>query len=1447
MTAGLPSPETAPRRRRLGPYRLGLLLGEGGMGEVYKAFDQRLERWVAVKCLRGEATAEARARFRREARSLARLGHPAIVQIFDVLEDEEGDWIVMELVEGSTLAELAGGAPLDVGLALDAGRQIAGALGAAHTEGIVHRDLKTENVMALPSGYVKVLDFGLARGAGSPVSEIASATGRAPRWSEPMVISRPGRVAGTPRAMSPEQAAGGEVDARSDLFSLGVLLYEVSTARSPFAGRNLKETLERVARHREPPARRLNPRVPRRLSELVARLLAKDPAQRPRSAGAVEIELAAIAASDPVYRVTSRDLARAGNGGAAALALDVAATTADVSPAGRDDAVLATLLGSHLDDFTRGVETLGDRDSKALLERNGRLARELMEQHGGRRIEGAGGDLLIFDRPWNAIGYALAYQAALREAAPPACEEQAGARIGIHLGEVIVRRNLPRDVGRGARPIEVEGPSAPNVARLAALAGRGQTLLTRAAYEMARRGAAGEGEKRLAWRAHGRYRFRGVAGEVEIFEVGVPGVAPLSAPAGSREVKRLGPVEAGVTVAALPAFGRTSPRIWPPPEVPEQPYPALLPYNHPDFMAGRDRELARLRRLLAMPMPILGLSAPSGVGKSSLLAGGLVPALRAAGPRGETSGAIPVALVRHPAEPGVASRLIGDLLDGAGPVDDGDASGFARRLSEVERLTGATPILVLDQFDDVLRDGAAEARAVLGVLMASTAARRPGLETPVCRWLIAYRQELYGRLSVWLADVLADARVTGATGLEALPHDLSTVERFHGMTLAPLATPVPGNDDPLAEATRVFQAAIEKPLASGSFPWRFPAGYAERLARAFAEARLARSGAPLAPELQVVLAHLLARAGEDGLVEVPEDPGSLIDRALEDHLRRALEAAFPEGTAASANGRARALLALRALADADSRRHAGLGAGELARAIGRRGKPLDGEEVLEALATPLTRLVVVREAEGGPRWVLAHGRMGEAVARLVDEEGRRGRMHVDHELLGLRRFVDLRLALFRSGETKAATRMSRRRYRRLRDHADALLWDDDARAWLAACVARRRADRRRQAALVAAVALVLAFIGLGAWTWAQRQAEQRALLEQVADGEPEAALRAFYQLTERPGIDAGRLLGQLKQREVPMDVLELGLGGLDDPHRSAAVLRAVEVALPWVEETPEDPFLVANLVWGLDYAPGRDSTHAARARDLRGRALAPLRRLRPPPPFPAPGDPEWIEVPAGRFLMGTAPGDAGSDRERPQHEVAVSAFRMLRHEVTNAEYRRLVPGHDPSAGADLPARDVNWYRAYVYAAWLGGRLPTEAEWEVAARAGCPYAYCTRGGAETTVQAVAWTQESAREAGVEPEPRPVMLLEPNPWGFYDMLGNLWEWTADWSGPYPPGPRSDPWGPPASSGGTRVVRGGAFHFWADRARVAHRTWAKPGTLIVKRGVRPVLQSGSTTRRP
>ena len=266
----------------IGPYRIESRLGAGGMGEVYRAYDSRLDRSVAVKLIRPESSGDgvARERFRREARAAAGLSHPSIVQIYDILEFSEGDALVMELVEGDLLSQRIAQGPLEITECVRLAHQVAEGLAAAHRRGILHRDLKAENVLITPEGHAKILDFGLAK----RVTDESEAS-----------LTRTGGVVGTFRAMSPEQARGQPLGPQSDLFSLGVLLYEMLTGRSPFRADAATDTLVRVCTARQMPVRELRPGVPEGLSTLVDRLLEKDPALRPQSAREAVAKLEAVA------------------------------------------------------------------------------------------------------------------------------------------------------------------------------------------------------------------------------------------------------------------------------------------------------------------------------------------------------------------------------------------------------------------------------------------------------------------------------------------------------------------------------------------------------------------------------------------------------------------------------------------------------------------------------------------------------------------------------------------------------------------------------------------------------------------------------------------------------------------------------------------------------------------------------------------------------------------------------------------------------------------------------------------------------------------------------------------------------------------------------------------------------------------------------------------------
>ena len=265
--------------RQFGHYETLALLGEGGMGAVYLARDNKLGRKVALKLLPSYFTndAERLRRFEREACAASSLNHPNILTIHEIGETNGTHFIATEFIEGETLRERMTGAPMKIDEVLHVAEQVASALAAAHEAGIIHRDIKPENVMVRRDELVKVLDFGLAKLSKQQATDM-EATTLAP------VLTSSGVVMGTVPYMSPEQALGREVDHRSDLFSLGVLLYEMASGESPFAGGNSGETLDRIL-HAEPEAMsRFNHEVPAELERIVGKCLEKDRERRYSSA-----------------------------------------------------------------------------------------------------------------------------------------------------------------------------------------------------------------------------------------------------------------------------------------------------------------------------------------------------------------------------------------------------------------------------------------------------------------------------------------------------------------------------------------------------------------------------------------------------------------------------------------------------------------------------------------------------------------------------------------------------------------------------------------------------------------------------------------------------------------------------------------------------------------------------------------------------------------------------------------------------------------------------------------------------------------------------------------------------------------------------------------------------------------------------------------------------------
>ena len=275
---------------RLGPYRIVDLLGVGGMGEVYRARDERLNRLVAVKVLpadRVAASAERRSRFIQEAQLASALQHPNIVTIFDIGSTEVGDYLAMELVRGRTLDDVIPQAGLPLQNALRYASQIVDALAAAHAAGIVHRDLKPGNIMVTEQDQIKVLDFGLATlAAGAPINETDETGARAAA-----VETGAGTILGTVAYMSPEQAEGHAVDARSDIFSFGAIFYEMLSGLRAFRGGTTFGTLAAVIGLEPEPLAKVATHVPAEVDELVSACLRKDVNRRAQSASDLKIEL----------------------------------------------------------------------------------------------------------------------------------------------------------------------------------------------------------------------------------------------------------------------------------------------------------------------------------------------------------------------------------------------------------------------------------------------------------------------------------------------------------------------------------------------------------------------------------------------------------------------------------------------------------------------------------------------------------------------------------------------------------------------------------------------------------------------------------------------------------------------------------------------------------------------------------------------------------------------------------------------------------------------------------------------------------------------------------------------------------------------------------------------------------------------------------------------------
>jgi serine/threonine protein kinase len=281
--------------RAISHYRVLSALGSGGMGIVYLAEDERLGRQVALKFLPPDSVKNRQAldRFRIEARAASSLSHPGICAIYDIGDDEGTPFIVMEALKGENLRDRINRGPMKIGELVDVGIQLADALEAAHTQGIIHRDIKPSNIFVGEKNRVKILDFGLAKLASGP----ASAAGDGPRLDASThqttvkQITLPGSALGTVSYMSPEQARGEDVDTRTDLFSLGTVLYEMATGTQAFGGTTPAVVFDAILNHTPVPLLELNHMVPPRLEQIISTLLEKDRELRYQHASDLQAEL----------------------------------------------------------------------------------------------------------------------------------------------------------------------------------------------------------------------------------------------------------------------------------------------------------------------------------------------------------------------------------------------------------------------------------------------------------------------------------------------------------------------------------------------------------------------------------------------------------------------------------------------------------------------------------------------------------------------------------------------------------------------------------------------------------------------------------------------------------------------------------------------------------------------------------------------------------------------------------------------------------------------------------------------------------------------------------------------------------------------------------------------------------------------------------------------------
>jgi len=437
--------------RRVGSYEIVSTLGEGGMGKVYLARDTRLGRNVALKLLPASFTCDAERvrRFEQEARAASSLNHPNILTIHEIGSDGEARFIATEYVEGETLRERLRRGEMSLAEALDIGVQVAAALAAAHAARVIHRDIKPENLIVRNDGYVKVLDFGLAklaRPARAHAADSFDSLGGA------LVDTSPGVVMGTVSYMSPEQARGYEVDERADVWSLGVVLYEMAAGRQPFTGPTPSDVMASVLQREPPPLSTQHVVVPTELERIVLKALAKDCEERYQSVREMLLDLRRLRQRMEFEAEMNR--ARVGAADAAGVAVEPSASESRGARASAEQLKLVTALFADLYGLASLCDALDAEELSEVTREIWRRVDAAVEKHGGVVERHLGGQVLALwgaqsareDDPEQAVRAALRMQEEVGEFArerlgDTTTDESANARlmrVGVNTGAVLL-------------------------------------------------------------------------------------------------------------------------------------------------------------------------------------------------------------------------------------------------------------------------------------------------------------------------------------------------------------------------------------------------------------------------------------------------------------------------------------------------------------------------------------------------------------------------------------------------------------------------------------------------------------------------------------------------------------------------------------------------------------------------------------------------------------------------------------------------------------------------------------------------------------------------------------------------------------------------------------------------------------------------------------------------